>query len=234
MKRYELMFVINPSQEEGIDDVKKRIEGIITGREGTVVSFDKLGKKRLSYPIAKQLYGIYFLVNFKGDGRIVQALDYFLRLNPSVLRHIILSFTDKQLQLKELTERIQQEEVERMRRGGRPLETPKEKKPVPDVKEAELPAVIQGEEAPEVEPTPSITEDIKPESVETVEVIAETAPPAESEPSEAKPAATGHAVEGEPAEVQSANQQTQPVEDEPVDEKSETVNIDESNEKTVE
>jgi len=121
MKQYELMFVVDPSAEETTDDVKRRIEGIITGREGQIVSYDKLGKKRLAYPIAKQQYGLYFLANFRGDARIVQALDYFLRLNPSVIRHIVLSFSDKMLRLKELTEKVLREEAERMRLGGRPL-----------------------------------------------------------------------------------------------------------------
>jgi small subunit ribosomal protein S6 len=121
MKQYELMFIVDPSAEETVDDVKKRIEGIITGREGQVVSLDKLGKKRLAFPIARQQYGVYFLLNFRGDTRIVQALDYFLRLNPSVIRHMIISFSDKMLHLKGETEKVQREEAERMRLGGRPM-----------------------------------------------------------------------------------------------------------------
>lgn len=121
MKLYELLYITDPSNEETIEDVKKKIEGVITGREGTVKSFEKLGKKRLAYPIQKRQYGVYFLVYFHGNGRIVQALDYFMRLNNLILRHIILILTDKQLRLKEMTEKIQKEETERMRRGGRPI-----------------------------------------------------------------------------------------------------------------
>ena len=121
MNFYELLYITDPSNDEGIEDVKKRIEGIITGREGSVISYDKLGKKRLAYPIQKRQYGVYFLVNFNGDGRIIQALEYFLRLNTVVLRHLILTLSEKQLRLKELTEKIQREEAERMRLGGRPL-----------------------------------------------------------------------------------------------------------------
>lgn len=120
MKHYELMYIVDPSAEEGIDEVKQKIEGIITGREGSVLSFEKLGRKRLSYTIAKHQYGVYFLVNFQADGRIVQALDYYLRLNPLVLRHIILAFSTKQIKLRQVTEQVQIEEAERMRLGGRP------------------------------------------------------------------------------------------------------------------
>jgi len=121
MKRYEVMYVVDPANEEGIDEVKKKVEGIITGREGVIVSYDKLGKKRLAYTIAKRQYGVYYLIDMKADARIVQALDYFLRLNQVVLRFIILAFSDKELNMKQETERIQLEEAERMRMGGRPL-----------------------------------------------------------------------------------------------------------------
>ncbi|MCF7811293.1 30S ribosomal protein S6 [bacterium] len=121
MNNYEMMYICDPSNEEGIEDIKKRIEGIITGREGQVISYEKLGKKRLAYPIQKRLYGLYYLVLFQGDGRIVQALDYFLRLNPITIRHLILIMSEKQIRLRDLTEKIQGEEAERMRRGGRPL-----------------------------------------------------------------------------------------------------------------
>ena len=115
------MYIVDPSIEDGVDEVKQKAEGIITGREGVVASYDKLGKKRLAYPIAKRQYGVYYLVNFKGNGKIVQALEYYLRLNPLVLRYLILVFSEKNLNLREKTSVVQLEEAERMRAGGRPL-----------------------------------------------------------------------------------------------------------------
>jgi len=121
VKHYELMYIVDSSAEEGLDEVKQKIEGIITGREGVVASYEKLGKKRLAYTIAKRQYGTYYLVNFRGTGKIVGALEYYLRLNPVVLRHILLAFTEKDLGLRERTNAVQLEEAERMRMGGRPL-----------------------------------------------------------------------------------------------------------------
>ncbi|MBM3330149.1 MAG: 30S ribosomal protein S6 [Calditrichaeota bacterium] len=123
MQHYELMFILDPANEEAEVEVKQKIEGIITGREGEMISFDKLGKKRLAYPIAKRPYGTYFLANLKGNGRIVQALDYFLRLNTTVLRHMIIAFSEKDLGLRQRTEVVLAEEAERMRLGGRPIGT---------------------------------------------------------------------------------------------------------------
>ena len=222
MKHYELMFVVDASQEEVIDDIKKRIEGLITGREGSVVTFEKLGKKHLAYPIARQQYGIYFLVNLQGDGRIIQALDYFLRLNPTVLRHIILSFTEKQLKMKELTERIQLEEAERMRQGGRPQAVEPlqavEKVDELELKEASAEALVSGpvEEILEAEPIEVTTDDSEPDRVRA------------DEPQPEKVGSPDGDANGDKAE------ETQSVEVKSSEEISRPANVDELNDKTAE
>lgn len=175
MKLYELLFITDPSNEETIEDVKKRIEGVITGREGTVTSFEKLGKKRLAYPIQKRQSGVYFLVYFHGDGRIVQALDYFMRLNSLILRHIILILTDKQLRLKELTEKIQKEEAERMRRGGRPI--------IPENDEEKNNKVIKPEETSSTLEEKKVTEE---KDVTKIQEDTEKPVQPETEPGEEK------------------------------------------------
>ncbi len=120
MRYYELMFISDPANEEGSDVIKEKIEGIIGENEGSINSYDKMGKKRLAYPITKRLYGIYNLVNFQGNASVVAPLENFLRLNSQIFRHIILVFSEKTLKLRTETQRIQVEEDERMRRGGRP------------------------------------------------------------------------------------------------------------------
>jgi len=137
------MYIVDPSIEDGIDEVKQKVEGIITGREGVVVSYEKLGKKRLAYSIAKRQYGVYYLVNFNGNGKIVQALEYFLRLNPLVLRYLILVFSEKNLSLRERTSVVQLEEAERMRAGGRPLGQKAGVEDVEEGLESGIPEIIE-------------------------------------------------------------------------------------------
>jgi len=175
------MFILDPTLEEGIDEVKQKIEGIVTGREGTVITFEKIGRKRLAYPIAKHQYGIYYLVNLQGDGKIVQALDYFLRLSPVVLRHIILAFTPKDLRLRKLTRQIQQEEAERMRMGGKPL------------------AVHNTEEGAHTEETALAVEIPPKESVRPSEPDSGAVPSESEEPSPAPPDTVEKAVDEDTA-----------------------------------
>lgn len=126
MRHYELMFILDPQSEDAEQEIRQRVEGAITSRDGTVVSYERLGKRRLAYPIKKRNYGIYYLVNFKGEGRVVGAVENFLRWNTDILRHIIINFSPKELALREKTERILAEEALRMRMGGKPLSLIKE------------------------------------------------------------------------------------------------------------
>lgn len=133
MKNYELMYIVDPSSEEEMENVKQKIEGIITGREGVITSFEKIGKKRFAYPISKKQFGTYFLVTFTGIGTIVKAIETFLQMNSVALRYIVLAFTNKELKLRNETDRIQREEDERMRLGGRPSGYTEDKE-IPEIK----------------------------------------------------------------------------------------------------
>jgi len=228
MNNYEMMYICDASNEDGIDDIKKRIEGIITGHEGQVVSYEKLGKKRLAYPIEKRLYGIYFLVLFQGDGRIIHALDYFLRLNTHTIRHLILNMSEKQLRLRDLTEKIQREEADRMRRGGRPMD--QSSKPVPVSDTPENAAAVENETEPTSEESTPTEETEKPEPKDeshTQEVVTDTTDTkAVIEETDVKDSEQDATVETDKPEAQSNEtaDKTEPLPDE----------IEKSNEKTVE
>jgi len=54
------------------------------------------GKKRLAYPIEKQKYGSFILMQFEGgDQSKMVDFDTWMKLNNSVLRHIIVGLKDK-------------------------------------------------------------------------------------------------------------------------------------------
>jgi len=236
MNNYEMMYICDPSNEDGIEDIKKRIEGIITGHEGQVVSYEKLGKKRLAYPIQKRLYGMYFLVLFQGDGRIIHALDYFLRLNAITIRHLILNMSEKQLRLRDLTEKIKREEDERMRRGGRPMETSTDSKP--DSVTPEKAAVVENESEQTSSESASTEETKKPETEsQEQEVVAETTDTkAVTEETDDTKAAT------EETDVKDSEQDTKVETDQPEAQSNETADkteplpdeVEKPNEKTME
>ena len=54
MKKYELMFIINPTiLEEGRETVIAKVNNILTTAGATVLKSEKWGERKLAYPIDK-------------------------------------------------------------------------------------------------------------------------------------------------------------------------------------
>lgn len=47
-------------------------------------------KRRLAYPIKKNRFGFYCLVNFKSDPENINEINNYLRMNRSIIRHLII------------------------------------------------------------------------------------------------------------------------------------------------
>jgi small subunit ribosomal protein S6 len=96
MKLYEMMVVIDSSPDaEKIDQTVAKIEGIITEKKGKILSVDNWGRRRLAYEIQRRQYGFYALFKFEIKPGEIVDLNRLLRLNPMVLRHLILVLDPK-------------------------------------------------------------------------------------------------------------------------------------------
>lgn len=93
--RYETLMLARPdvTQEEA-SNLEKQLSAVVTKGEGKVLSFEKWGKYKLSYPVKKNQYGIYMLARFelpKGAAtEILKELQLFfkIKVNDTVLRHV--------------------------------------------------------------------------------------------------------------------------------------------------
>ncbi len=91
MREYELMFVLTPDlQEDGVTATTERINALITNRGGEITKVDTWGRRRMAYPIQRHPDGLYTVMRFRLDANLTDELDRNLRLNESVLRHLIV------------------------------------------------------------------------------------------------------------------------------------------------
>jgi len=113
MNNYELLYIL-PSAMTGTEikttflEIEKKIEGFggkklttlldhpfllkteVSKEEADELKDLPIIKKKLAYPIEKNRFGFYCLYNFSSDGKILQELDKYFRMNNNVLRHIIV------------------------------------------------------------------------------------------------------------------------------------------------
>ncbi|AYF76067.1 30S ribosomal protein S6 [Nocardia yunnanensis] len=95
MRHYEVMVILDPSQDERtVGPNLNTMLGVIGAEGGKVDNVDIWGRRRLAYEINKQAEGIYAVVTLTAEPATVSELDRQLGLNESVLRTKVLR-TDK-------------------------------------------------------------------------------------------------------------------------------------------
>ena len=85
-----MLYLLN---NDATDEVKaaevEKYETIVKSMNGTVVSTDKWGTKKLAYPIKFKNEAYYVLMTFEADGQVVNELDRVAGIDGEVLRRMI-------------------------------------------------------------------------------------------------------------------------------------------------
>ena len=96
MRRYETLFIVTPdSSDEDLKAVATKLQGIVTGMNGIVSSYDEQGKKRLAYSVKKQNKGNYMLMDYVGSSDLVAEVERNMRLDDRVLKYLTVKLADK-------------------------------------------------------------------------------------------------------------------------------------------
>src|SRR6185295_13012335 len=89
MRNYEIMFIVNPNVvEEEIDKINTQIEGFVTHGGGTISKVEKMGKRRLAYPVNKFRDGFYVLLTVMATGDIIKETERRLRVMDQVIKYL--------------------------------------------------------------------------------------------------------------------------------------------------
>ena len=90
MKTYEMIYVLESSlSDEEKENFRKKFEDVVATKNGKVVSVDKMGVKKLAYPINYKTDGDYNVMTFEADGAAVKELERISDLSVEVLRRMI-------------------------------------------------------------------------------------------------------------------------------------------------
>ena len=88
IQMYELMVI---AKIDSADEVFGKVEKFLKDIKAESLKVERLGKKLLAYPIAKQTEAEYFLYNFEADSQALKSLSDKIRLEPeTILRHLLL------------------------------------------------------------------------------------------------------------------------------------------------
>lgn len=91
MTKYEIMFIVKATMEE--EQIKKTAEDVqklINNKKSKVIEFKEMGRKKLAYPIKKEVSGYYYVMTVEADHDTVAEFDRKVSINENILRHLII------------------------------------------------------------------------------------------------------------------------------------------------
>ena len=96
MRKYELMYIIQPAIEE---DAKKalveRFQEILTSNGAEIIEAKEWGKRRLAYEINDLREGYYQIVKVTADSKAIDEYTRLANINEDIIRHIAVRIDDK-------------------------------------------------------------------------------------------------------------------------------------------
>lgn len=90
MKKYELTVVFHPDLEMNLDPALDKVKKLIKSTGGNIIKEENEGKKRLSYNIKGQDFGIYYFANIELEPEAPSKIEGALNITDEVIRHLLV------------------------------------------------------------------------------------------------------------------------------------------------
>ncbi|MCL2683500.1 MAG: 30S ribosomal protein S6 [Bacteroidales bacterium] len=89
MNHYETVFIMTPVlSDDQMKEAVKKYQDLLKSNGAEIIHEENWGLKKLAYPIQKKASGFYYLMEFKADGKVVDALETAYRRDERMLRFL--------------------------------------------------------------------------------------------------------------------------------------------------
>jgi small subunit ribosomal protein S6 len=91
MRVYEILFIIAPNTEESdIESLITQFSDVVTNQGAKIAKVDRIGRRRLAYPILKFNDGHYVVLTVEGTGSEIAEVERRMRVSDAVIRYITI------------------------------------------------------------------------------------------------------------------------------------------------
>ena len=91
MDKYEIMFIVkNTIEDEIVKKTADSLKELITNDKGNIIDFKEMGKRKLAYPIKKEVTGTYYVMTVEANHDTIKEFNRKVSINENVLRHLII------------------------------------------------------------------------------------------------------------------------------------------------
>lgn len=86
---YESIFILRPNlSDEEVEKIITKMKGVIEKFGGEILNTENWKKRKLAYEVEKEKKGIYIVMQFKGDGKLINELDRSYKLDDAVIKFL--------------------------------------------------------------------------------------------------------------------------------------------------
>src|SRR5688572_28989744 len=91
MRVYEVLFIVAPKTEAAdIDSLVTLLSDIATNQGATVTNVNRMGLRRLAYPIQKFNEAHYIVLTLEGTGAEIAELERRMRVVDAIIRYLTI------------------------------------------------------------------------------------------------------------------------------------------------
>ena len=93
MKIYETTFIVNPQADDAtIDRQVNAVAEIIQNNNGRIIKSNRIGTRRLAYPIQNLTQGYYADFIFESEPDVLPKIERLFKLEDAYIRHLLIRF----------------------------------------------------------------------------------------------------------------------------------------------
>jgi len=95
MTEYEMVTLFHPGlDEEGVEKASQWLQERIQSLGGEDIQVIPWGRRKLAYPVEKQLEAVYMQFDYRLDGSKVAELTQAMKINEDILRQLVVRKQD--------------------------------------------------------------------------------------------------------------------------------------------
>lgn len=95
-KHYETYLIVDGNFEDAtVEDIISKYSNFFTKNKAEIVNVERIGRKRLAYPINKKQNGYYICIEFNAPASLISELDRNMRIDENLMRYLTITLDDK-------------------------------------------------------------------------------------------------------------------------------------------
>ncbi|HRE41455.1 MAG TPA: 30S ribosomal protein S6 [Ignavibacteria bacterium] len=101
-KHYETYLIVDGNFEDStVEEIISKYSNFLTKNNAEIVNIERIGRKRLAYPIQKKQNGYYICIEFKVAASFIAELDRIMRIDENLMRYLTVSLDSKTIAERE-------------------------------------------------------------------------------------------------------------------------------------